>query len=267
MKSIPAYTLSISALACALLCSCAQEDEVPPLNTSKATKATTVVAQKADDEPQLVPIKSLSDAPKEEAKPVEPIPAEEAKVVPEAKKEAEPAAPAAIHSVSKVKPKEDGQYVIQCGLEPTKKSADAIVKKLAENNVEAYVVEVNNPGELEGTFYRIRIGFFSSLSNAQQYGKDILSPLKFDWWVDNFANDKNGHPFNVDAASEPAPAPAAKPTPAPAPAPAAKPAPAPAPAAKPAPAPAAKAAANDTIVETVETVIEAPAPEVEDDWE
>ena len=240
MKSLSISTLVTAAFACFMLTACeSSEDDVVPQMTIKRPAKTAEAKAPSSDEPELVPIQSLS-----------------------AKKGKAPKAEKVQLPPGSVKPEEDGQYVIQVSIQSSKKAADAIVKKLADQDIEAYVVEVENPGELEGTFYRVRIGYFSTVQRAQAYGQDVLAQLNFGWWVDNCSNDEVGKPSSDEGSAAPAaqPAPAAKPAPAPAPAaqpaPAAKPAPAAAPAAQPAPAakpaPAAAPAAK---------------PAVDDDWE
>ena len=216
MKSLSISTLITAAFACFMLTACesSEDDVVPQMTIKKPAKVATAKAP-SSDEPELVPIQSLSTKKGKAAK------AEKVQLPP-----------------GSVKPEEDGQYVIQVSIQSSKKAADAIVKKLAEQDIEAYVVEVENPGELEGTFYRVRIGYFSTIQRAQAYGQDVLAQLNFGWWVDNSNNDEVGKPGSDDAADQ---APAAQP--APAPAPAAQPAAQPAPAAKPA-APAAQPAAQ-----------------------
>ncbi len=273
MKSFSALSLSSIALACSLFMACNEEEDlVPQMEPAKpmaqapAPKAAepapaekTAPVEKAveADEPQLVPIQSLS-ASKDNA----------------VKEEAPAAATAPIANGDGQLDK--GDYVIQVSIQASKKAADAIVKKLAENNVKAYVASVENPGELEGTYYRIRVGYFASSADAQAYGKQTLSPLNYAWWVDKTKNDEVGNPggesgsysnsasysnnnssngswdddeevvetpaAKAEPAPAPAPAPKAEPAPAPAPAPAPKEEPAPAPKAEPAPAPAAPAA-------------------------
>ena len=239
MKSLSISTLITAAFACFMLTACGggEDDVVPQMTIKRPAKAAEAKAPAAD-EPELVPIKSLSAKKAKAAK------AEKVQLPP-----------------GSVQPEEDGQYVIQVSIQSSKKAADAIVKKLADQGIEAYVAEVENPGELEGTFYRVRIGYFSTIQRAQAYGQDVLAQLNFGWWVDNSNNDEVGKPGSDDesaAPAQPAPAaqpaaqPAAAPTPAPRPAaqpaaqPAAAPAPAPRPAAQPAaaPAPAAKPAAQ-----------------------
>ena len=226
MKSLSVSTLITAAFACLMLTACdsSEEDIVPQMTIKKPAK-TAEAGAPAGDEPELVAIQSLS--------------AKKGKNV-KGKTEKVQLPPGS------VKPEEDGQYVIQVSIQSSKKAADAIVQKLAAQDIEAYVAEVENPGELEGTFYRVRIGYFSTIQKAQAYGQDVLAQLNFAWWVDNSNNDEVGKPSSDDNATEaakPAPQPAAQPAAA-APAPAARPAAQPAPANAAAPAPAARPAAQ-----------------------
>ena len=253
-------SLSAIALAGTLLSACNDEEElVPKMEQPKPTaqapaeQAAEQPAEEAKaDEPELVPIQSLSGNAESKDESVE-----------IATKSAAPAPAGSVQPLAK------GEYVIQVSIQSSKSAANGIVKKLAESGIKAYVAEVENPGELEGTYYRIRVGYFESNANAQEYGKQVLSPLNYAWWVDKRKNDDVGNPggdeyysnnsysnsntYNEPApapepepapAPEPEPAPAPEPEPAPAPAPAPEPEPAPAPAPEPAPAPAAPAADN-----------------------
>lgn len=94
-----------------------------------------------------------------------------------------------------------GPYVIQVGIQPSKKGANAIVKKLEEKGVKAYLSEVENPGELEGTYYRVRVGYFETIHIAQEFGKTILEPAGFPWWVDKSSNDAVGNPAGSESVS------------------------------------------------------------------
>lgn len=257
MKSFSAFSLSIGALACvfSIACSNSEEDVVPQMDTAKIAPAQNA-EKAAEDEPQFVPMKALSDTKKQD-------------------KAAAPAASAPAFAPAAggdIMPQSSGQYVIQVGIKPTKKAADAIVKKLAESNIKAYLAEVENPGELEGTFYRVRVGYFSSIANAQSFGKVALTSQGFDWWVDNRNNDQvgnsttdysntNSRTYEEEEVVEEVveeykpqqqaePAPAQEPEPAPAPAPEPEPVQEAAPAPEPAPAPAP-----------------APAQDSDDDWE
>lgn len=243
MKSLSAYKLSMGAIACAFFVACSQGDQdvVPQMDKSKATPSAQPVKKAdapAEEEPELVPLKSLSGDNSAEAATEAAAPA--------------PAKAAPVFSGSN-QPQQDGQYVIQVGIKPSRKAAQAIADKLAESNISAYLVEVENPGELEGTYYRVRVGYFSTIASAQAYGKEVIAALNLDWWVDNRSNDQVGNPSggyyggsqsydDSQSYEEEEPAPAPEPEPAPAPAPAKEAAPAPAPAAQPAPAPEAKPA-------------------------
>ena len=240
-KSI--LSLSAIALASSLLVACNEDEEMVPKMEQPKPSAQAPAEQPAEqakaDEPELVPIQSLSgNADSKDAAVEEPA------------KNAAPALAGGIQPLSK------GEYVVQVSIQSSKRAADGIVKKLAENNVKAYIAEVENPGELEGTYYRIRVGYFESSANAQEYGKQVLTPLNFAWWVDKSKNDDVGNPggdeyysnnsySNSNTYNEPAQAPEPEPAPAPAPAPEPAPAPAPEPAPAPAPEPAPAAPAAD----------------------
>lgn len=275
MKRLSSISLGVVTLACSLMVACNEDEQ--------------------DMVPQMEPTKAAVKAPTREAKPVAPAAKEEVKAVPAQQNEPEPqlvplqslsapkeeAAAAPAPAVSGVTPLASGDYVIQVSIQSSKKVANDIVKKLGENNVKAYIVEVENPGELEGTYYRIRVGYFANSADAQNYGKQALSPLNYAWWVDKTKNDTVGNP-NPDAGDEqysnsqawekeeeeeeapaPAPAPAQEPAPAPAPAPAPEPAPAPAP--EPAPAPAAAPATP--AAPAPEATPASSEPEDFDDWD
>ena len=239
-KSI--LSLSAIALASSLLVACNEEEEMVPKMEQPKPTAQAPAAQPAEqpaeqpkaDEPELVPIQSLSGNAESNDAAVE-----------------EPAKNAAPAVAGSVQPLSKGEYVIQVSIQSSKRAADGIVKKLAESGIKAYVAEVENPGELEGTYYRIRVGYFETNANAQEYGKQVLSPLNYAWWVDKSKNDEVGNPGGDDYYSNNSYSnsnsynePAAAPEPEPAPAPAPEPEPAPAPAPEPAPAPAAPAADN-----------------------
>lgn len=191
--------------------------------------------------------------------------------------------PEKIEPISSYTPRfsEEGRYVVQVRSYPSEASAKKFMQKLLDKGYPAYMAEVNNPTpDLSGTYYRVRVGGFSGISDAKEFGDKVLADMGYEFWVDNKSNDNSGKGYGAEsgsessypassggswsapAASEPAPAPAFTPAPeapasnaawgtepsTPAPAPAA-PAPAePAPAApasndwgSPAPAPAAPA--------------------------
>ena len=122
MKSRSVSSLGALALACALIAACgnSEEDVVPQMNNAKPAKTETAPAPApAEEEPQLVPIQSLSE--QKDAAP--------------AAEEAKPAQAAVLAPSGDVKPLSDGPYVIQVSIQPSKKAADGVVKKLSEQGM------------------------------------------------------------------------------------------------------------------------------------
>ncbi|MDR1760206.1 MAG: SPOR domain-containing protein [Fibrobacter sp.] len=148
------------------LSGCEKKEEilpaVKPVETAK-TAAPEDSATENAQEPELQPIQSLS--------------------APQPEPEEKPAA------VSEAVQQKEGNFVIQVGIQPSKKGAEALVSRLKEHGIDAYLARVESPGDLEGTYYRVRIGFFANTAQAQNFGKQTLEPLGFAWWVDNHAND------------------------------------------------------------------------------
>ena len=178
MKLHSASLLGAIALSCSLLCACGSKEEQPaPQPEAKPVvveQPAPVEAAPAQDEPDLVPIQSLNE--------------------PEEKPAPAPAAKKFVPTQSSVEQESSGQYVIQVSIQPSRKAANSIVSKLSDQGIKAYVAEVENPGELEGTFYRVRVGYFSTIANAQQFGKEVLAPQGYAGWVDNRKNDRIGKP-------------------------------------------------------------------------
>lgn len=113
----------------------------------------------------------------------------------------EPVAPASISEpVTAGLMNSTGNYVIQVGIQPSKKGANRIANKLSESGIESYLAQVENPGELEGTYYRVRIGYFSTVTDAKTYAKNTLEPMGLAWWVDSRRNDEVGNPAGSEDA-------------------------------------------------------------------
>lgn len=163
MKHLTFLKLGISVVVCLAFVACSSEEESVVPDMSPAAKATTEEAA----EPELQPIQAL-------------VSSSNSKV--------------AINA-GDYAPGEDGSYTIQVGIQPSRKGANALIEKLEGSGVSgAYIAQVENPGELEGTYYRIRVGFFKTLPQAQGFGKSALEPLGYAWWVDNRSNDAVGAP-------------------------------------------------------------------------
>lgn len=168
-KSVTSILITGAALCLALsACKDKEESNVPDLKTPAKTQA----AAQDSEEPALQSMQSLTTAKTGNA------------------------AAAPVSDADVVPPGESGSYVIQVGLKPSKSGANAIVKQLAQNNISAYIVEVTNPGELEGTYYRVRVGYFRTPANATAYAQSVVSQLGIEgWWVDSKANDAVSGPY------------------------------------------------------------------------
>ena len=210
----------------------------------------------SSDEPEQAPAAQPAAAPAEE-----PLPAMDDMSALNAAPQA-PAAKAAPQTAApSLQPGSSGRYVLQVSVWDNPASAKKHVRDLDAFGIPAYVVKVENPGGLEGEFWRVRVGFFKTVPEARAYGNEVLKARGLGFWIDNRANDEVGDPNNEYAAAperESAPAssdwqeqPAAEPAPEPAPAPEPEPAPAaaePAPAQEAAPAPEPAPAAEPAAV-------------------
>ncbi|MBQ7080375.1 MAG: SPOR domain-containing protein [Fibrobacter sp.] len=181
MKLQSVSLLGAITLSCALLSACGSKEEQPaPQAQAKPVVEAPAPAPKpapapepVQEEPALVPIQSLSDA-------------DDKPSLVESRNFAS--------SGASVEQESSGPFVIQVSIQPSRRAANSVVSKLSDQGIKAYVAEVENPGELEGTFYRVRVGYFSSIANAQQFGKEVLAPQGYAGWVDNRKNDRIGQP-------------------------------------------------------------------------
>jgi hypothetical protein len=88
---------------------------------------------------------------------------------------------------------ENGPYVLQVSTVRSKKLADKVASKLEGMGFPSYVAEVQSPTpSLPGTFFRVRVGGFSSGPSARAFGESTLKDAGFDFWVDKRANDNVG---------------------------------------------------------------------------
>ncbi len=82
-----------------------------------------------------------------------------------------------------------GPYVLQVGTSSYQSDADAMIRKIKKLGYDAYTVEVENPADLQGRFIRVRLGYFSTLSDARLFGHNVLLPNNIPFWIDNRDND------------------------------------------------------------------------------
>lgn len=101
---------------------------------------------------------------------------------------------------------ETGRYVVQVAIFKSKRQAANLVEKLANSGYPAYVAEVENPvPDLYGTYHRVRIGRFRTVTEARTFGDNTLKPNGYDFWVDNKRNDAvggEGGSYSSPASSE-----------------------------------------------------------------
>jgi cell division septation protein DedD len=81
-----------------------------------------------------------------------------------------------------------GEWVIQVAVVMQKSRAGAMVNSLKRKGFTAYYKQVVNPGRLTGTYYRVRVGYFSKSQDASEFAKAKLQSYK-DWWLDKTDND------------------------------------------------------------------------------
>lgn len=170
-----------SAIFAATLIGCDSEDdvvpEITPTRKAEEVKVSSDSTTKADSMPELKPIQSLSA---NSSASVETF---------------------TTGAKDVVEPGAEGSVTIQVSIQPSKRSANAILGKLAEKGIKGYLAQVENPGELEGSYYRVRVGYFKKIEEAKAFGKNRLEPLGFAWWIDNKANDAVGSPETSEPSS------------------------------------------------------------------
>ncbi len=86
-----------------------------------------------------------------------------------------------------------GNYVVQVSVFKIKRQAESFAEKLKAQGFQAYVSEVESPTtDLEGEYYRVRIGGFATREEAGEFAEQQLKPKGFDSWVDSKSNDNVG---------------------------------------------------------------------------
>ncbi len=103
-----------------------------------------------------------------------------------------------------------GRIVVQVSIFKSKREAAALVGKLASAGYPAYVAEVENPvPSMPGTWHRVRVGTFKTISEAKAFGENTLVGMGYQYWIDNKKNDAvggdgTGSSYMAPEASEPA---------------------------------------------------------------
>jgi hypothetical protein len=117
--------------------------------------------------------------------------------------------------------KSNGAYVVQIAAMGSRTLANELATEMKEKGYPAYVSEVQNPRQdLQGTFYRVRIGNFASIPEAKAFGENVILPTNHSFWVDRKSNDNapsEDRQTRTDYSPPPAPPTTLAPAPSPAP--------------------------------------------------
>jgi cell division septation protein DedD len=88
---------------------------------------------------------------------------------------------------------DQGPYVVQVSCVRSQSLAKKLVSQFEASGYPAYMAEVENPTpDLQGAYYRVRIGGFNGPAAARRFGNEALVPNGYDFWVDSRANDAVG---------------------------------------------------------------------------
>jgi hypothetical protein len=174
--------LLISILITAVLFGCAKKKVRDDKEFSQTTKNS--VQGKTSESTDI-----FDEFYKDEQVPAEPAPVKNS----EKKKVTEKKTASSFEQSSEIQFSSHGRYVIQISTMQTRSMADALAEKLTTKGYPAYVSEVDNPTpSLQGTFYRVRVGGFASISLARIFGESYMKPIGYDFWIDNKSNDNTG---------------------------------------------------------------------------
>jgi len=77
-----------------------------------------------------------------------------------------------------------GGYVVQVAIVLDETKAQSMVNSLNQSGFSAYYKKVSNPGMLSGIYYRVRVGYFKSFSEADNFAKTKLPQSYSSWWID-----------------------------------------------------------------------------------
>ena len=81
-----------------------------------------------------------------------------------------------------------GEWVIQVAVVLQESRAESMLNSLKQKGFNAYYKKVVNPGKLTGTYYRVRIGYFNRMRDAEDFAKTKLQSYG-SWWLDKTEND------------------------------------------------------------------------------
>ena len=183
------YKVALGILAIGLLVGCGKDED------EKSDEAF------AEEEPTLIPIEDLSegDSANNETGPGSQVDDVEAQVEDNFDQQENEAEEVLNNfenqAFDQVPPLlESGPIVIQVGVGASESAAQRLANTFEGQGINTYLAEVQDPGELEGTYYRVRIGYFNTVAEANMFGQYLNSSMNSDYWVDNKTNDHVGDP-------------------------------------------------------------------------
>jgi cell division septation protein DedD len=106
----------------------------------------------------------------------------------ETKVETETPQPLPVQKIEQDTTHSGGEWVIQVAVILQESRAESMVNSLKQKGFNAYYKKVSNPGKLTGTYYRVRIGYFSKMREAEDFAKAKLQSYN-NWWLDKTEND------------------------------------------------------------------------------
>ena len=87
----------------------------------------------------------------------------------------------------------EGPYTVQIAVMDSRAPANKLAAAFKEKSYPAYVTEVENPtSEMQGLFYRVRLGGFATRDEAKTFGENVLKPANYDYWIDLKSNEEAG---------------------------------------------------------------------------
>jgi hypothetical protein len=178
----------IIAIAFSVLFFACEEDSIPvPMPPSPFGQVEDDSIKRDETVDNIAGTSKAAAAPSE--KPAAHAPAAKKEAKPAPKREAKPIPHDAVYSEQL----STGRYTIQIAVFPSEASAKALVKRMAGNGIKAYYAHVDNPAQLLGLYFRVRIGFFNERIDAEGFARTKLEPLGYAWWVDKRKNDNLGN--------------------------------------------------------------------------
>lgn len=111
-----------------------------------------------------------------------------------AKATAKAAAPAPVETSGSYTPSfsDNGRFTVQVASMASRWLADELATQFKEKGYPSYVLAVQNPTpNLTGTYYRVRIGTFTTSVDAKAFAENILVPAHFDYWIDRKSNESS----------------------------------------------------------------------------